>query len=77
VNVCQALQESTGWWWQGDSHGNGVDDPSKNGFTRRPMGVALEHLSDRGGLFAKDAVTAVHRAKYRIHGGKQNAADSV
>jgi hypothetical protein len=74
-NVGQALQ-STGW--QGDCHGNGVDDdPSKDGFARRPIGVTLEHLFDRGGLIAKDAATWVHRAKNLIHGGKQDAADLV
>jgi hypothetical protein len=41
--------------------------------------VAFEHLFDRGGLIAKDAVTWVqHRAKNLIHGGrKQDAADWV
>jgi hypothetical protein len=39
---------------------HGVDDPSKNRFTRQPIGVALEHLFDRGGLIPKDdTVTGV------------------
>jgi hypothetical protein len=59
-NVGQALQ-SMGW--QGDCHGNGVDDPSKDGFACRPICVALEHLFDRGGLITKDAVTWVHWVK--------------
>jgi hypothetical protein len=53
---------------------------SKDSFAhRRPIGVALEQLFNRGGLIAKDAVTTtwVHRAKNLFHGGKQNAADSV
>jgi hypothetical protein len=63
--------------WQGDCHGNGVDDPSKDGLAHQPIGVALEHFFDRGGLIAKDADTWVHRAKTLIHGGKQDTADSV
>jgi hypothetical protein len=58
----------------------GVDDPSKDGFARRPIGVALEHLFNRGELIvAKDAVSAgvYHRAKNLIHGGKQDAADAI
>jgi hypothetical protein len=73
-NVGEALQ-ATGW--QGDGHRDGVNDPSKDGFARRPVGVALEHLFNRGGLIAKDAVTGVHRAKTLIHGGKQDSADAI
>jgi hypothetical protein len=36
----------------------------------KTIGVALEHLLDRGGFITKDAVTGVHRAKNLIHGGR-------
>ena len=64
-------------WRQGDGHGDGVDDPSKDGFARSPIGVSLEHFFDRGGLISRDAVIGVHGAKNLIDGGKQDAADSI
>jgi len=73
-NIGEALQAT---WRQGDGHGHCVDDPSKDGFARSPIGVALEHLFDRGGLIAIDAVIGVDWAKNLINGGKQDAADSI
>jgi hypothetical protein len=73
-NVGEALQAT---WRQGDGHGQGVDDPSKDGFAGSPIGVSLEHFFDRGGLIVKDAVIGVHWAKNLIDGGKQDAADTI
>jgi hypothetical protein len=56
-------------------HGNGVDAPSKNGFsTHRPIGVvALEHLFERGEHIAKRA----HCEKMLVSPGSTGPADSV
>jgi hypothetical protein len=57
-----------------------VAPPSFAAAGRIPHRTFFHHVHDekfKGGLIAKDAVIWVRRAKNLIHGGKQNAADSV
>jgi predicted methyltransferase MtxX (methanogen marker protein 4) len=73
-NVGETLKAT---WRQGEGHGNGVDDPTKDGFASSPIGVALEHFLNGGRFIAERAVLGIHGAKNLINSGKQDAANTI